>query len=133
MRGEQALTTATVTELWRLSATELAKAIKTKLASSREVIEAHLRRIEAVNPSLNAVVIVMGEEAIPARLDHWVRADPTWPGSTPHHPSRTIPHGVRTFADGNERPGMSGAAAGVPVLRVGQFGRFVSRLSTKRP
>jgi amidase len=58
--------TATATELWRMSATELAAAIKTKQASSRDVIEAHLRRVEAVNPSLNAVVIVMGEEALAA-------------------------------------------------------------------
>jgi hypothetical protein len=56
----------TATELWRLSATELAEAIRTRQASSVEVVEAHLWRIEAVNPSINAVVIVLGEQALEA-------------------------------------------------------------------
>jgi amidase len=38
------------------SATALARAIQTKQVSALEVVEAHLRRIEAVNPKLNAVV-----------------------------------------------------------------------------
>jgi amidase len=54
------------TELWRLSATELAGAIRSRQASSQEVIEAHLRRIEAVNPIVNAVTVVLGEQAIAA-------------------------------------------------------------------
>jgi amidase len=57
---------ATATELWRMSATELAEAIRTRQASSVEVVEAHLQRIEAVNPSINAVVIVLGEPALEA-------------------------------------------------------------------
>jgi amidase len=56
----------TTTELWRLSATELAEAIRSKQASSQEVIEAHLRRIEDVNPSINAVTVVLGEQAVEA-------------------------------------------------------------------
>jgi amidase len=58
--------TATTSDLWRMSATELAEIIRTRQASSHEVVEAHLRRIEDVNPSLNAVVIVMGEAALEA-------------------------------------------------------------------
>lgn len=54
------------TDLWRMSATELAEAIRTRQASSREVVEAHLRRIEAVNPAINAVTVVLGEQAIEA-------------------------------------------------------------------
>jgi amidase len=57
---------ATATELWRMSATELAEAIRTRQASSVEVVETHLRRIEAVNPSINAVVVVLGEQALEA-------------------------------------------------------------------
>jgi amidase len=60
------MTVATATELWRMSATELAEAIRTRQASSAEVVEAHLRRIEAVNPAINAVVIVLGEQALDA-------------------------------------------------------------------
>lgn len=55
---------AAATELWRMSAMELAGAIRSGQASSREVIEAHLRRIEAVNPSVNAVTVVLGEQAV---------------------------------------------------------------------
>jgi amidase len=54
------------TELWRLSAMGLAEAIRSGQTSSQEVIEAHLRRIEAVNPSVNAVTVVLGEQAIEA-------------------------------------------------------------------
>jgi hypothetical protein len=60
------MTVAAATELWRMSATELAQAIRTRQASSAEVVEAHLRRIEAVNPAVNAVVIVLGEQALGA-------------------------------------------------------------------
>jgi amidase len=74
---------ATAAELWRMSATELAQAIRTRQASSVEVVEAHLRRIEAVNPSINAVVIVLGEQALEAAkaADRAVAAD----GDRPFH------------------------------------------------
>ena len=56
----------TVTELWRMSATELAEAIRSGQASSREVVEAHLRRIEQVNPAVNAIPVVLAEQALEA-------------------------------------------------------------------
>jgi amidase len=54
------------TDLWRMSALELAETIRSRQASSQEVIEAHLRRIEAVNPSVNAVTVTLGEQALAA-------------------------------------------------------------------
>src|SRR5687768_12846096 len=45
------------------SAVELARIIRAGELSSREVVEAHIRRIEAVNPLLNAVVVQLYEEA----------------------------------------------------------------------
>jgi amidase len=60
------VTVGAVTELWRMSATELAQAIRTRQASSAEVVQAHLWRIEAVNPAINAVVIVLREQALQA-------------------------------------------------------------------
>ena len=54
------------TELWRLGATELAELIRSGQASSREVVEAHLGRIEAVNPAVNAVTVVLGDQALAA-------------------------------------------------------------------
>ncbi|HZX41018.1 MAG TPA: amidase family protein, partial [Myxococcaceae bacterium] len=60
------MSVAAVTELWRMSVAELAQAIRSKQASSREVVEAHLQRIEAVNPSVNAVTVTLGEQAVEA-------------------------------------------------------------------
>jgi amidase len=52
-----------MTELWRLSAIDLASRIAARQVSSREVVEAHLDRISAVNARLNAVVRVLADEA----------------------------------------------------------------------
>ncbi|PFG38265.1 amidase [Georgenia soli] len=52
------------TELWRPGATALAGLIRSGQVSAVDVVEAHLRRIEQVNPAVNAVVHVMGEEAL---------------------------------------------------------------------
>ena len=43
-------------ELWRRTAGELAALIRSGEVSSREVVEAHLARIDEVNPTVNAVV-----------------------------------------------------------------------------
>src|SRR5581483_1516898 len=56
----------TNTELWRMSAMELAKAIRSGRTSSQRVIVAQLQRIEAVNPSMNAVTVVIAEQALEA-------------------------------------------------------------------
>jgi aspartyl-tRNA(Asn)/glutamyl-tRNA(Gln) amidotransferase subunit A len=45
-------------------ATELAKLIRTKQISSREVVQAHLDRIAAVNPKINAIVTLLAEDAL---------------------------------------------------------------------
>ena len=50
-------------ELWSDSALGMAARIRSGEVSSREVIEAHLSRIEEVNPHLNAVVRVLWDEA----------------------------------------------------------------------
>jgi hypothetical protein len=55
-----------VGELWRKSAVELAAMIRDREVSSREVIQAHLDRIEAVNPHLNAIVRLLPDQALAA-------------------------------------------------------------------
>jgi len=47
------------TDLWRMSARELGALVAGKKVSVREVVEAHLRRIQVVNPSVNAVTMVL--------------------------------------------------------------------------
>jgi len=51
-------------EIWRKSATEMATAIAKGELSSVDVVQAHLDRIEAVNPAVNAVVRVLADEAL---------------------------------------------------------------------
>ena len=46
----------TGTELWRLSATELAQLIRARKVSAREAAEAALQRLDEVNPQINAIV-----------------------------------------------------------------------------
>src|ERR671918_1161122 len=55
-------------ELIYASAATIAQAIREKKASAKEVVEAHLRRIEAVNPALNAVVHMASERALDEAL-----------------------------------------------------------------
>ena len=46
------------------SATKIASEIRQKNVSCLEVIEMHLKRIEVVNPALNAVVQLCSERAL---------------------------------------------------------------------
>jgi amidase len=55
-----------MSELWRKSAVELAALIRDREVSSREVVQAHLDRVEAVNPHLNALVRLLPDEALAA-------------------------------------------------------------------
>ncbi len=57
-------------ELTTKSATELAALIRSREVSPVEVIDAHLRRIEKLNPSLNAVVTLAD-----GAIDHARAAD----------------------------------------------------------
>ncbi len=52
--------------LWRKSAGELASLIAKRDVSSRAVVEAHLERIAAVNPHINAMPVVLEKEALAA-------------------------------------------------------------------
>jgi amidase len=55
-----------MSELWRKGAVELAAMIRDREVSSREVVQAHLDRIEVVNPHLNAIVRLLPEQALAA-------------------------------------------------------------------
>jgi amidase len=57
-----------MTDLWRLSATDLAARIRSRTVSARDAAEAALTRLDAVNPRLNAVVMHR-PEAVRARAD----------------------------------------------------------------
>ncbi len=65
-------------ELWQQSATDLASLIRNKEVSSREVIESHLARIEAVNDKVNAACVVLADTALEA-ADQADRSEPSGP------------------------------------------------------
>jgi len=50
--------------IWQWSAVDTAKAIRTGEATSEQVVRAHLDRMHAANPALNAVVVDLGEAAL---------------------------------------------------------------------
>jgi len=101
------MTVAPATELWRMSATELADLIRSTQASSQEVIQAHLRRIEEINPSMNAVVIVMGEQALLAAK----AADRVVAGGVDLPPLHGVPFTVKQNIDVAGTPTTQGLKA----------------------
>ena len=52
-----------MSEICRLSARDMAQRIRAKDLSAREVLDAHLRQIEAVNPLVNAIITLVPEQA----------------------------------------------------------------------
>ena len=50
-------------DLTAMTAVELAARIRRKDVSAREVLEAHLARIDRVNPAVNAIVTLVPEKA----------------------------------------------------------------------
>ena len=53
-----------MTDLWSLSAVDLAQRIRTGAVSAREAVQSALDRLDAVNPRLNAVVLALHAQAL---------------------------------------------------------------------
>ena len=64
--------------MWGLSASELVAGIRARRFSAREVMQAHLARIDAVNPRLNAIVTLDADGAL-AAADAADRSEPAGP------------------------------------------------------
>jgi amidase len=98
-------------ELWRNSATALAGMIARKEVTSAEVVEDHLARIEAVNPIVNALPIVLADSARAAAAE----ADRAIAGGAPLAPFHGVPMTVKLNMDlvgsptTNGVPAMAGA------------------------
>ena len=60
-------------EIWRKNALDIAADIADGTVSSREVVQAHLDRIEEVNGTVNAIVRVLSQDAL-AQADEADRA-----------------------------------------------------------
>ena len=96
-----------MTELWQLGALELADRIRTRDVSSREVLDAHLARIEAVNGALNAVVRVLADEATLAAH----AADAAVAAGEPLGPLHGVPCSVKENIDVIGTPTTQGVTA----------------------
>jgi amidase len=94
------------TELWRYGATQLAQMIATGTTSAVEVLEAHLDRVQQVNPHLNAIVRVLADEAHEAATaaDHAVAA------GVPLGPFHGVPITVKENIDLRGTPTTQGIA-----------------------
>ena len=97
-----------MSELWRKSALELAAMVRGREVTSREVVQAHLDRVEAVNPHVNAIVRLLPDQAL-ATADEADRAvaDGTWLG-----PLHGVPFTVKENIDLAGTP----TTQGVPAL-----------------
>ena len=97
-----------MSEIWQLPAAELAQRIARRQLSSAEVVDAHLARIDAVNPALNAVVRVLADEARAAA----VKADQRLASGETVGPLHGVPFTVKENID------MAGLPTtwGVPAL-----------------
>ena len=96
-------------ELWRQLASDLAKRIATGQVSSAEVVEAHLVRIQAVNPRVNAVVRLLASEARAAAIE----ADDRVAAGGPLRPLHGVPF---TVADGSRFVRLNLPAFGFVIL-----------------
>ena len=57
-------------ELWQHSASDLSRMIAAKAVAPSEVMAAHLDRIEAVNPAVNAVISLRERDVLMLSLIH---------------------------------------------------------------
>jgi len=97
-----------VSELWRKSALELAAMVRSREVSCREVVQAHLDRVEAVNPHVNAIVRLLPEQALAAADEaDRLAADGIWLG-----PLHGVPVTVKENIDVAGTP----TTQGVPAL-----------------
>jgi amidase len=95
-------------ELWQLGALEIAAAVRNGETTSREVLDALVDRIDAVNGDLNAVVALLGDEAVKAADE----ADRAVADGAPLGPLHGVPITVKENIDVAGWP----TTQGVPAL-----------------
>jgi amidase len=95
-------------ELWQLGALEIAAAVRNRETTSREVLDALVDRVDAVNADLNAVVALLGDEAVKAADE----ADRAVADGAPLGPLHGVPITVKENIDIAGWP----TTQGVPAL-----------------
>jgi aspartyl-tRNA(Asn)/glutamyl-tRNA(Gln) amidotransferase subunit A len=86
---------STESPIYFKDATELATLIRTRQVSSREVVQAHLDRVAAVNPRINAIVTLLAEQALKGADD----ADNAVAAGKPLGPFHGVPFTIKDAID----------------------------------
>lgn len=89
------MTTKSADPIHYFDATTLAALIRTRQLSSREIVQAHLDRIAAVNPQINAVVTLMVEDALKTAD----AADEAVADGSPLGPLHGVPFSIKDALD----------------------------------
>ena len=102
--------------IWQWSAVETAAAIRSGAISSVEVTQAHLERMRAVNPKLNAVVVDLSDEALKAakaadKATHKARAKGSELGLL-----HGVPITIKENVDYEGRPNPNGVPAQMNII-----------------
>ena len=94
-------------QLWQWDATDLAWGIRTRVISSREAVSSCLTRIDEVNPTLNALALVLREDA----LKHADEADEAVREGGALGPLHGVPVTTKLNADQAGVPNSAGVVA----------------------
>jgi amidase len=98
--------------IWQWSALETAAAIRAGAVSSVEVTEVHIARMRAVNPTLNAVVVDLSEEALKAAK----AADNARAKGTEPRLLHGVPITIKENVDYEGRPNPNGVPAQMNMI-----------------
>ncbi|MEA2180533.1 MAG: amidase, partial [Solirubrobacteraceae bacterium] len=82
-------------ELWRWTAVDIARGVRTRRISSREAVESCLARIDEVNPHLNALIEVTAGES----LEMADAADRAVAAGEPLGPLHGVPVSIKVNSD----------------------------------
>jgi len=98
--------------IWQWSAVETAAAIRAGAVSAVEVTEAHIARLHAVNPKLNAVVVDLSDDALKAaRVADKARGKKGELG-----PLHGVPVTIKENVDYQGRPNPNGVPAQMSII-----------------
>jgi len=104
-----------LSEIWRLSAVETARAIRSGRLTSEAVIAAHIERMHAVNPAINAVVVDLSEAALVAAR----AADKAQAAGAELGPLHGVPVTIKINIDVEGQANSNGVAAFSRVIAPG--------------
>ncbi len=104
--------TGSDTELWKLSAVDMAERIASREVSASEVMASVVARIEATNPHLNAITVGCTDEAVAAAAD----ADRVLAAGEPVGPLHGVPVTIKENVDVAGQATPNGVAGFVDLM-----------------